>query len=73
MATRQEQQQVFRQGKLDDPRDKTASVFLRGRLIAKEDTCFVNYDPLKDDETGQVFLQRNEQHPSAKDFLGEEE
>jgi hypothetical protein len=74
MATGQDQRNVFKQGKLIDPRDVGLNDFLNGKQI--DDNAGVFMDGKQIDSREEVFLATPfnggiKLHESAKDFLGE--
>lgn len=68
MANAIEQQNVFRQGKLLDPRDKAASVFMQSQGVNGTAEVFLGTAPVH--QSAGVFISGQiPMHDSARDFL----
>jgi hypothetical protein len=69
MATREEQQKAFLNGKQMNPKDASYGVFLGG---PKEDSSAGVFKGLpKEDKSAKVFKVGPKLDPSAKDFIGD--
>jgi hypothetical protein len=74
MATGQDQRNVFKQGKMIDPRDVGLNDFLNGKQVDNLAGVFVEgkqVDPKEEVFLASPFNGGIKLHDSAKDFLGE--